>query len=191
MKVGLFFGSFNPIHYGHLIIGEAALNQGELHQIWLVVSPQNPLKNKQSLAPEYDRLRMVEIALQGHDRLIPSNVEFSLPRPSYTIDTLTHLRDTYRSYEFSLIMGEDNLKQLPNWKNYQAILKYYPILVYPRTGNQEETTLPKGNIRRFVAPLLDISATFIRNSIREGKSIRYLLPDAVAAYIRERSLYED
>ncbi len=189
MKIGLFFGSFNPVHMGHLIIAQTALNAGGLDYVWMVVSPQNPFKVKKNLLPEYERLRMVELATEDNDRLLASNVEFSLPQPSYTIDTLTHLRDRYRSYEFSIIMGQDNLQYLHKWKNYEALLKYYPLLVYPRPGTSASQFDDHPQVRSFAAPLLDISASYIREQIRSGKSIQYLVADPVYRYIEEGGLF--
>jgi nicotinate-nucleotide adenylyltransferase len=190
MKIGLFFGSFNPIHYGHLIIAECAANEAQLNRVWFVVSPHNPLKIKQSLLGEYDRLRMVELAIEGNHTFHASNVEFSLAKPSFTIDTLTYLFDKYRSYEFSLIMGEDNLLHIHKWKNYEAILNNYKIYVYPRPNSTVETELKNHpNVHYFSAPLLDISATEIRTRLKSNKSIRYLVPDNVREYLISRKLY--
>lgn len=192
MKVGLFFGSFNPIHYGHLIIAECAATEAQLDRVWFVVSPHNPLKVKQSLLGEYDRLRMVELAIEENHVFHASNVEFSLPKPSFTIDTLTYLFDKYRSYEFSLIMGEDNLLHIHKWKNYEAILNHYKIYVYPRPNSTVETDLKNHpNVQYFSAPLLDISATEIRTRLKAHKSIRYLVPENVREYLITRKLYQN
>ena len=189
MKTGLFFGSFNPIHVGHLIIAESALNETGLDEIWLMVSPQNPLKNKASLAGEFDRLKMAELAIGNHPRIKASNFEFYLPKPSYTIDTLTHLKEKYPKTDFSLIMGEDNLLQLPKWKNYEAILKYYSIMVYPRML-KEKSEVPKyENVTYFELPYLDISATRIRELISKGKSVQYQIGNDVWEYIKKHRLY--
>lgn len=161
-----------------------------MDKVWFVVSPQNPFKEKKNLLGEFDRFRMVELALEGNPRMLASNVEFQLPKPSYTIDTLTHLFDTYRSYEFSLIMGEDNLLHLAKWKNHEAILRNYQLYVYPRKGetvNSELSTHP--HVHSFEAPLLDISATYIRERIQQKRSIRYLLPEAVREYLERGRLY--
>lgn len=190
MKVGLFFGSFNPVHVGHLIIAQCALNETDLDQIWMIVSPQNPLKNKKSLASEYHRYRMAELALGPHERIQASNVEFMLPKPSYTIDTLTHLDTKYPSYNFSIIMGEDNLRYLHKWKNYEALLKYYPVWCYPRLGSEDDHFAQYPSVKKFDMPMLDISATRMREMIREGKDIRYMTPWSVWEYIRENGLYE-
>ncbi|MCB0838144.1 MAG: nicotinate-nucleotide adenylyltransferase [Bacteroidetes bacterium] len=189
MKIGLFFGSFNPIHTGHLILAQSALNMTDLDRVWFVVSPQNPFKKKKNLLSEYDRYTMVEMAVRDNDQFLASNIEFSLPKPSYTIDTLTYLADRYRSYEFSLIMGQDNLTHLHKWKNYEAILKYYRIFVYPRGGEEAHELLEHENVTLFEAPLLDISATFIRQTIQNGNSVRYLVPEVVNEYIEGQGIY--
>lgn len=176
--------------YGHLMIAETVLDEAKLDRVWLVVSPQNPLKDKRNLLAEFDRLRMVEMAIEGNPRLLASNVEFRLPKPSYTIDTLTHLFDKYRSYEFSLIMGEDNLIHLPKWKNYEAIIENYPLYVYPRKGENIESEFKQHkNVHYFEAPMLDISATYIRNRLKAQKSIRYLMPEEVREYIEAKRFY--
>lgn len=189
MKIGLFFGSFNPIHQGHLILAEAALTKTDIQELWFVISPQNPFKKKKNLLSEYERLKLVELAVEGHSRIRASNIEFFLPKPSYTIDTLTHLADKYRNHEFSLVMGQDNLQHLHKWKNYEAILKYYPIYVYPRGTAKEGPLDTHEGITLFEAPLLNISATYIRQEIRAGNSIRYLVPNDVQEYIQNHNLY--
>ncbi len=193
MNIGLFFGSFNPIHLGHLIIAESVLNETDLDKVWLIVSPQNPLKDKASLAGEVDRLRMAELAVEGNTRIRASNIEFRLPKPSYTIDTLTHLADLYREHHFSLIMGEDNLIQLPKWKNYQAILDHYAIFIYPRgpVGPERIPALQAlhPNVKMFELPYLDISATRIRQMVKMKKSIKYLVPEPVEQYIDANGIY--
>lgn len=188
MKIGLYFGSFNPIHLGHLIIAQTLYQRGGLDQVWFVVSPQNPFKKQESLAHEHDRLRMVELAIDDNFQFRACDVEFRMPRPSYTIDTLTYLSDKCPQHQFSLFLGSDNLSHFHKWKNYQAILGNYPVLVYPRPG--EVKTLDHPGVRYLDAPLLDISATFIRQSIQEGLSVRYLLPERVEQYILDKKLYE-
>ncbi len=188
MKIGLYFGSFNPIHVGHLIIAQSLFQRGGLDQVWFVVSPQNPLKKQESLAHELDRLRMVELAIEDNFDFRVTDVEFRMPRPSYTIDTLTYLSDKYPQHQFSLFLGSDNLNHFSKWKNYQAILDNYPILVYPRTGEFKRMDHP--GVSYVQAPLLDISATFIRQSIQEGLSVRYLLPQKVEEYILDKKLYQ-
>lgn len=189
LRVGLYFGSFNPIHTGHLVLAQTVINETELDYVWFVISPQNPFKQKKNLLAEYDRLRMVELAIEGNSQFMASNVEFSLPKPSYTIDTLTHLADRYRGYEFSLIMGQDNLQHLHKWKNYEAILKYYNIYVYPRLGAEPSKWDNHPKVKVFEAPWLNISATYIRQIIRERKTIRYLVPDRVNDYIQKEGLF--
>lgn len=189
MKVGLFFGSFNPVHVGHLIIAESALNETELDQVWMLVSPQNPLKAKANLIGEYDRYRMVELALGNNQKILPSNFEFTLPKPSYTVDTLKRLKEVYPTYSFSLIMGEDNLDHLHKWKDYETILHGYPIWVYPRIGSDGSGFDRYPEARKFQFPYLDISATRVRELIGEGKSVRYIVTDRVYEYITKQGLY--
>lgn len=188
-NTGLFFGSFNPIHVGHLIIATTMLNQTNLDEIWLVVSPHNPLKDKSTLANDYDRLYMVELALGDNLNIRASNVEFSLPKPSYTIDTLAHLEERYPQRNFHLIMGGDNIKTIQKWKNADKLLER-SILVYQRQGQTwNEQEYPQ-NVIPVDAPLLDISSTFIRSQIKAGKSVRYLVTDAVNEYIESKNLYK-
>lgn len=189
MKVGLLFGSFNPIHVGHLIIAQAALNESDLDRVWLVVSPQNPLKPKNTLLGEYDRLRMVELAIGDNPDMEASNIEFSLPKPSYTIDTLRHMVKVFPGYEFSLVMGEDNLEQLPKWKDFEHILTDFKIYCYPRQGSDGGKLERFPQIRMFPLRPLDISATQIREMIKAGKSVRYMVPDSVNDYLLKNNLY--
>jgi nicotinate-nucleotide adenylyltransferase len=188
MKVGLYFGSFNPVHVGHLIIANHIAYHSNLDKVWLVVSPRNPFKDSEQLLNEYDRLHLVGLAVENEPRLHVSNIEFSLPRPSYTIDTLTYLQEKYPGTEFSIIMGSDGLQNIEKWKNAEAILNNYPILVYIRPGFEK---LPgvNGNITVIEAPLLSISSTHIRQCIQNGKSIRYLVPDLVLEEIERCSFY--
>jgi nicotinate-nucleotide adenylyltransferase len=189
LKVGLLFGSFNPVHYGHLIIAQAFLNHQVCDRVWFVVSPHNPFKSRTSLASELDRLRMVELAIENHHQLQASNVEFFLPRPSYTIDTLTHLAGRYPSYEFILLMGADNLEHIHKWKNAPAVLEHYRLGVYPRPGSVPVVPAKARQVQVVEAPFLDISATFIRETIRNRLSLRYLTPDPVIDYIEQNHLY--
>jgi nicotinate-nucleotide adenylyltransferase len=189
MKIGLFFGSFNPIHIGHLIIANTMANCTDLEQVWFIVSPQNPFKKNKSLLHEFDRLTMVEKAISDNYRLKANDIEFSMPKPSYTIDTLTKLTERYPMHEFKLIMGEDNLVQFENWKNYDKILEYYELYIYPRPNTAEHRFKNHLKVKFVEAPLLDISATFIRNSIKAGKPIRYMVPDVVDEYIRWKKFY--
>lgn len=191
MKIGLFFGSFNPIHIGHLIIAEQILNAAELDLVWLMVSPQNPFKKKETLLNQYDRINLVELATQDNDRILPSDFEFHLPLPSYTIDTLTHLKEKYPDDQFFLIMGLDNLKSINKWKNSDLLLSNYKILVYDRPGIKIKSYLidhPSVDIYKF--PQIDISSTYIRNKIKQGESVKYYLHHKVEAYIKEMNLYK-
>lgn len=190
MKIGLFFGSFNPVHVGHLIIAQAVVNETELDRCWMVVSPQNPFKKKKNLLGEYDRYRMLELALGDHPDIQASNVEFRLPKPSYTVDTLLHLRERFTSYEFSLVMGEDNLEHLHKWKNYEAILNHYTVYCYPRLGSTGEHWEKFPMVRRFEMPYLDISATQVRDMVKAGKDVRYLVPHGAYEYLVKEQLYE-
>lgn len=188
-RVGLFFGSFNPIHTGHLIIAEYMADMTDLRQIWLVVSPHNPLKAQSSLAKDYDRLHMVQLAIEDNPKLKASNIEFSLPKPSYTIDTMAYLHEKYPDIEFSLIMGSDNLDTIHKWKNYELLLARYPIHVYKRQGTETITQPENANITIHDVPLLYISSTYIRNQIAKGHSIRYLVPDRVFEFLDGSRLY--
>ncbi len=190
MKIGLFFGTFNPIHIGHLIIAEFMSSATDIDQVWLIVSPQNPLKSKSSLLDEKQRLYMVNIATEDNPKLRASNIEFHLPKPSYTVDTLAHLQDKYPQHEFVLIMGSDNVNTLHKWKNHEAILKHYSIYVYNRADTGKGPLHDHPSIRYFEVPLLNISATYIRQSIRENRSIQYLIPQKVQRYIEEMHLYK-
>ena len=189
MKIGLFFGSFNPIHIGHLAIANIMAETADIDQVWFVVSPQNPFKKAKSLAHEFDRLDMVEAAIYDNPNLKTMDIEFSMPKPSYTVDTLAYLSDKYPKHTFSLIIGEDNLKSFPRWKNYEVILEQYGLNVYPRpnTGASQLKDHPK--VKWIKAPLFDISATFIRNLMQLNKSIKYLVPDSVIEVINSRKLY--
>lgn len=190
MLVGLFFGSFNPIHNGHLIIAQYLLNELVVDQIWIIVSPHNPLKEKSSLAKDYDRLHLVRLATEDNPKIKVSNIEFNLPKPSYTIDTLTHLREKYPEQEFALIMGGDNLVSLPKWKNYELILRDYRILVYKRPRYETDSKLLlHPNIIMLNAPQLEISSTMIRDLIRRGKSVQYLVPEKVFEELTSSKLY--
>lgn len=190
MKIGLFFGSFNPIHIGHLIIGNYIAETTDLNKVWFVVSPHNPLKERSSLLNEFDRLNLVNLAIEGNDNLWVSNIEFFLPKPSYTIDTLTHLKEKYPEHEFSLIMGSDNINNIHKWKNFQQILDNHQIFVYRRKGDEQLTPSVQGKINFLDMPLLDISSTFIREAIKQGFSMRYFLPEAVYKYINEMNYYK-
>jgi nicotinate-nucleotide adenylyltransferase len=178
MQIGLYFGSFNPIHVGHLIIANHILNETALQKVWFVVSPQNPFKKSDTLLNEYDRFHLVQKAIEGDDRLKASDMEFSLPKPSYTVHTLTYLKEKYPDNQFFIIMGSDSFQNLGNWKNADVIIRNYPIVVYKRPGF-EITTNQGANLQIMNAPLLEISATYIRELVKHGKSIKHLVPPAV------------
>jgi len=189
MRVGLYFGSFNPIHIGHLIIANHVLNATDLKKIWFVVSPQNPFKQSNSLLNEYDRLHLARLSVESDTRITVSDIEFGLPRPSYTIDTLTYLKEKYPSYDFSIIMGSDSFQNFNKWKNYERIAEGYPIYIYKREGFEIENTFEATTII-LDAPLLQISATNIRQLIKQGKSIRYMVPENVREEIETRRFYK-
>ncbi len=188
-KVGLFFGSFNPVHIGHLIIANYMVNYTDLAEVWFVVSPQNPFKEKKSLSNMYDRLEMVELAIAGVDHLKASDIEFNLPQPSYTIDTLIHLAEKYPTKEFVLIMGEDNLQGLRKWKNADILLRDYQIVVYPRPGYDGGDLKEHPSVKLTDTPLMELSSTFLRQSVQAGKSIKFYTPDAVIDFIDKKGLY--
>jgi nicotinate-nucleotide adenylyltransferase len=188
-KIGLFFGSFNPIHLGHLIIANVMAENTDLNKVWLVVSPQNPLKPSKGLLHEFDRFDMVKAAIADNYKLEASDIEFNLPKPSYTIHTLAHLTEKLPTKEFKLILGEDNLENFTKWKNYQQILDQFGLYVYPRPGATSTELSRHANVKMVEAPLLDISATYIRNCIKNNQSIRYLVPEAVENMIRTKNFY--
>lgn len=188
MKIGLYFGSFNPIHIGHLIIANHILNETNLDKIWFIVSPQNPFKKSESLLNEYDRFHLVQKAIEGDDRLRAMDIEFALPKPSYTVHTLAYLQERYPGNTFSIIMGSDSFQNLEKWKNSEAIIKNYGLLIYERPGFRINNHLG-ANIKVMKAPLLEISATHIRELASKGKSIRYLVPAAVEQEISSYGFY--
>ncbi len=188
MNIGLYFGSFNPIHTGHLIIANHIVEHSDLDKIWFVLSPHNPLKETHTLLNEYDRLHLTELAIGDNPKFRASNVEFHLPKPSYTIDTLTYLKEKFPLEHFCVIMGSDSYQNLPRWKNHEQILAYYEVIVYSRPGFEVRDTHP--NLSLIKAPLLEISSTHIRQLIKTGKSIRYLVPDKVAEYITDNRYYK-
>ncbi|MFT3748883.1 MAG: nicotinate (nicotinamide) nucleotide adenylyltransferase [Agriterribacter sp.] len=187
MKIGLYFGSFNPVHHGHLIIASFVANNTNLDQVWFIVSPQNPFKISAALLNEYQRLHLVRLAIEGEDKLKASDIEFYLPKPSYTIDTLAYLEEKYARHEFSVIMGSDSYQNLPKWKNAEVIMQRYTIFVYNRPGF--EINIQNEKVVVLDAPLLQISATQLRQTIRNGKSIRYLVPDSVKEEIERNNYY--
>ncbi|HUH33007.1 MAG TPA: nicotinate (nicotinamide) nucleotide adenylyltransferase [Daejeonella sp.] len=189
MKIGLFFGSYNPIHIGHLIIANYMANHTHLDQVWLVVSPHNPLKEKSDLINMYDRLEMAKLATENAENIRVSDVELKLPQPSYTIDTLAHLHEKYPEHQFSLIMGSDNLVSLKKWKNYELILRDYHIHIYPRPGYDSHEFTDHPSITITQTPLMELSATFIRKSVKERKNVQFFVPDNVLEFIEVKNLY--
>ncbi len=197
-KIGLYFGTFNPIHVGHLIIANYMADYTELDEVWLVVSPQNPLKKKETLLKDHHRLSLVRIALEDNTKLMASNIEFDLPIPSYTINTLVHLKEKYETYEFHLIMGEDNLRSFHKWKNQEEIINNHKIFVYPRVLTEREmedntvefSSFNHSNVIRCQAPIMKISSSFIRKAIKNGKDVRYLLTPEVFKYVDEMNFYK-
>jgi len=190
MKIGLYFGSFNPIHVGHLIIANHVINTTEFKKVWFIVSPQNPLKKSNTLLNEYDRLHLVRIAIQDDTNLKTSDVEFKLPKPSYTIDTITYLKEKFKQHEFAIIIGSDSFKNLEKWKNNDQLIRENEIFVYKRPGFDIEGS-NKLQIKVLTdTPLLDISSTYIRKLIREGRSIRYLVTDLVKEEIEKSGYYK-
>ena len=191
-KTGLFFGSFNPVHIGHLIIANHIVEHTDLDEVWLVITPHNPHKIKSSLLNDFQRLTMVRMALENYPKLKACKVEFDLPQPNYTIHTLTVLQEKYPERKFYLLMGQDNLASLHKWKNFESILKYYRILVYPRITDKKipEPFLNHPKIQWIKAPIIEISATQIRNDIKAGKNVRPLLPPEVFRYIDEMNFYK-
>ncbi|WP_432714177.1 nicotinate (nicotinamide) nucleotide adenylyltransferase [Pedobacter sp.] len=189
MKTGLFFGSFNPVHLGHLVIANYMATFTGLDEVWLVVSPHNPLKNKNGLSNSYDRLEMVRLATENSQHLKVSDIEFGLPKPSYTIDTLSYLEEKYPSREFAIIMGSDNLVSFKKWKNYEVILKNYQIYVYPRPGVNVEEWKNHPSIIMTETPQMDISSTFVRSAVKAKKNIQFFVPDQVIAFMEGKNMY--
>lgn len=194
MKIGLYFGTFNPIHVGHLIIANHMAEHADLDQVWMVVTPHNPLKKKSTLLADHHRLEMVFLATEDFPKIKPSDIEFKLSQPNYTVNTLVHLEEKYPENTFSLIMGEDNLKSFHKWKNYEAILAHHEIYVYPRVGftDENDNHLFKNHpkIHLIDAPVVEISSTAIRDHIKKGKNVLALLPQKVWAYIDHNNFYK-
>lgn len=200
MKIGLYFGTFNPIHVGHLVIANHMAQYANLDQVWLVVSPRNPLKLKDSLLADYHRLELVNRAIVDNAKLKASNIEFKLEKPSYTTHTLAYLKEEYPQHDFALIMGEDNLRTFHKWKNHETIIENHRLIVYPRVLTEQEeaqVVQHQGNkyhnhphVEMVEAPVMKISASFIRNAIKEGKDVRYLLTEPVWEYVDEMNFYK-
>lgn len=190
IKTGLYFGSFNPVHIGHLAIANFMIEFSELEQLWFVVSPHNPLKEKKSLLKDYHRLEMVRLAVEGDDRFRVSDIELKLPTPSYTIDTLTYLEEKHPGREFQLVMGSDGLRTFHKWKHADLIVRNYHRLIYPRPGEDSAKLANIPNATVVNAPLMEISSSFIRQAVREGKDIRHLVPAAAYKYMREMHFYK-
>lgn len=190
MKVGLFFGSFNPVHVGHMIIANYMVSHTDLDKLWMIVSPQNPFKKKKSLAKDYDRLHLLTLAIGDNPDIKASDVEFNLSQPSYTIDTLTVLKEKYPQHDFVLIMGGDNLVSFHKWKNFELILEHHEIYVYNRPTYEIPKIAEHPKVHLFKAPLLDISSSYIREQIKNNKSFRYLVHDKVYDYLIETPIYK-
>jgi len=189
MKIGLYFGSFNPVHTAHLIIANHILNETNINKVWFVISPQNPFKTETALLNEFHRLHLVRLATEDDNRIKASDIEFSLPKPSYTSNTLTYLAEKYPEHEFSIIMGSDSFQNLHKWKNYESIIQNYSLYVYIRPGIEVNNTID-ANVTILDAPLLQLSATQIRQNVKEGKSIRYMVPDKVLEEIEKGGYYK-
>lgn len=191
MNIGLYFGSFNPIHIGHLVIANHIAEYSNLDEVWFVVTPHNPFKKKNSLLDNFQRLEMVYRATKDYTKLKPCDIEFNLPQPNYTINTLIYLQEKYPNYAFSLIMGEDNLKSFHKWKNYEVILENHDIYVYPRVSKDKVETQFDGHkkIHHIDAPIMELSSTFIRNAIKAGKNVKPMLPEHVWEYLDEMNFY--
>ncbi|MCG6186479.1 nicotinate (nicotinamide) nucleotide adenylyltransferase [Maribellus maritimus] len=190
LKIGLYFGTYNPIHIGHLAIANYMVEFTEIDQLWFVVSPHNPHKKKTNLLDDYQRLEMVHRAVDEDDRFRVSNIEFTLPKPSYTVDTLAYLHDKHPEYDFKILMGSDNLENFHKWKNYEAIIENHGVIVYPRPGFDKTEYNPHPNIQLTNAPLMDISSTFIRSAVRDGKDVRHYLPHKTWEYLEEMNFYK-
>lgn len=192
MKIGLYFGTFNPIHIGHLIIANHLAENSDLDQIWMVVTPHNPHKEKSTLLDDYHRLHLVNLATEDFPKLKPSDIEFKLPQPNYTVNTLVHLQEKFPKNEFSLIMGEDNLNSFPKWKNYEAILENHHIYVYPRISGEFQKSHLENHLKvhKINAPIIELSSTFIRNSIKNKKNIIPMLPEKVWKYVDDNNFYK-
>ena len=189
MRIGLFFGSFNPPHVGHTVIAEYALHAMDADEVWMVVSPQNPFKELRDLLPEEDRLELVQLAIQGFERIKASDVEFDMPRPSYTIDTIDRLKQAHPETEFFLILGSDNIPGLPGWKEYDRLLEECPIAVYPRKGHEFKESGDSGSIQSIDAPLIELSSTYIRDALSSEKPCQAMMRDSVYQHILDGGFY--
>jgi len=191
MKIGLYFGTFNPVHVGHMIIANHMAEHSDLDQIWMVVTPHNPHKQKNTLLDDYQRLHMVTLATEDFTKIKPSEIEFKLPQPNFTVNTLAYLEEKFPKHEFALIMGEDNLNSLHKWKNYEVILENHPIYVYPRlnSGEIDNQLINHSKIHRISAPVIELSSTFIRESIKNKKNVMPMLPQKVWEYIDSSAFY--
>lgn len=189
MKIGLFFGSFNPVHSGHMVIASYMAEYTDLQQVWMMVSPHNPFKDKFSLLQDYHRLDLVKAAIGDNRKLKASDVEFKLAKPSYTVHTLAHLRESYPQHQFTLIMGRDNLASFPKWKDYEQILQHHEIYVYPRVHAEKSDLENHAAVKFFEAPLIELSSSFIREAIRVDKDVRYMMPENVWLTIEEKKFY--
>lgn len=190
IKTGLFFGSFNPIHSGHLILASYMLGFSDLDELWFVVSPQNPLKEQASLLSDHQRLHMVNLAIDDDSRFRASDIEFKMPRPSYTINTLTYLAEKHPNREFIIISGTDIFPTFHKWKNWEQLLEYYKFYVYPRPGSLDHALLNHESIHLVNAPMIEISSSFVRDALRSGKNMKYFLPEKVCKYIEEMNFYK-
>lgn len=190
MHTGLFFGSFNPIHVGHLMLANFIIEYTDLDQLWFVVSPHNPFKQRKTLLNDYHRLEMVKLSIEDDNRFQASNIEFNMPKPSYTIDTLVYLSEKYPERKFSIIMGSDGLPTFHKWKNQEQIVERYHRYVYPRPGSEKLDFSLFPNLSIVNAPLLEISSSFIRKAIKDGKDVRYFLPSAVYKFVDEMNFYK-
>lgn len=190
MKIGLFFGTFNPVHVGHMVIANYMVEFTDLEEIWMVVTPQNPFKQKQSMLKDYDRLHLVNLAIGENPTIKSSNIEFGLPQPNYTINTLVYLQEKYPIHEFALIMGADNLNHFHKWRNHQEIIAQHDLYVYPRVDSNDGGTFKEHEKVNFVdAPIISISSSFIRKAVENQKDVRHYMPEEVAKYVDEMNFY--
>ena len=191
MKIGLYFGTFNPIHIGHMIIANHMAEHSDLDQVWMVVTPHNPHKQKTTLLDDYQRLHMVTLATEDFTKIKPSDIEFKLPQPNYTVHTLAHLGEKYPNHDFALLMGEDNLNSLHKWKNYEVIIENHHIYVYPRlnSGEIDKQFVNHEKIHSIDAPVIELSSTFIRENIKNKKNVAPMLPQKVWEYIDSSAFY--